>query len=508
MAIRTEDITQDFTSLLKKQILNFQAAPRQVDVGEVVEVGDGIAIISGLRGVMASELVEFTKSGVVGMVQNLNEDTVGVIIMGEYTSIEEGDLVRSTGRIASVPVGDALIGRVVNAIGQPLDGKGPIDTDKFRNVERIAPGVVSRKSVNTPVQTGVTAIDALIPIGRGQRELIIGDRQTGKTAVAIDTIINQKGKNLICIYVAIGQKQSTVAQVVQILDNYGAMDHTIVVTASASDPAALQFLAPFAGTSMGEEFMEQGRDALIVFDDLSKHAQAYRQVSLLLRRPPGREAYPGDVFYLHSRLLERAARMDEASGGGSLTALPIIETQSGDVSAYIPTNVISITDGQIFLESDLFYAGIRPALNVGLSVSRVGSSAQTKAMKRVAGRLKLEFSQFRELAAFAQFGSDLDASTQRQLSRGQRIQEILKQPQYRPMSQDHQVFSLYAVTNGFVDKVPVAQVKKWESDMHSYMDSNHPEIGQNVLRTGTLPDESVDSLRLALADFNNGWSAE
>ncbi|MBX3050062.1 MAG: F0F1 ATP synthase subunit alpha [Caldilineaceae bacterium] len=507
MAIRTEDITQDFTALLKKQILDFKPSPRQVDVGEVVEVGDGIAIISGLRGVMASELVEFTKSGVVGMVQNLNEDTVGVIIMGEYTSIEEGDLVRSTGRIASVPVGDALIGRVVNAIGQPLDGKGPIDTDKLRNVERIAPGVVTRKSVDTPVQTGITAIDALIPIGRGQRELIIGDRQTGKTAVAIDTIINQKGKDLICIYVAIGQKQSTVAQVVQILDNYGAMEHTIVVTASASDPAALQFLAPFAGTSMGEEFMEQGKDALIVFDDLSKHAQAYRQVSLLLRRPPGREAYPGDVFYLHSRLLERAARMDEASGGGSLTALPIIETQSGDVSAYIPTNVISITDGQIFLESDLFYAGIRPALNVGLSVSRVGSSAQTKAMKRVAGRLKLEFSQFRELAAFAQFGSDLDASTQRQLSRGQRIQEILKQPQYRPMAQDHQVFSLYAVTNGFVDNVPVDQVKKWELDMHAYMDSNHPEIGQNIMRTGTLPDESVDSLRLALTDFNNGWSA-
>ncbi len=507
MAIRTEDITQDFTALLKKQILNFKPTPRQVDVGEVVEVGDGIAIISGLRGVMSSELVEFTKSGVVGMVLNLNVDTVGVIIMGEYTSIKEGDLVRSTGRIASVPVGDALIGRVVNAIGQPLDGKGPIDTDKLRNVERIAPGVVTRKSVNTPVETGITAIDALIPIGRGQRELIIGDRQTGKTAVAIDAIINQKGKNLICIYVAIGQKQSTVAQVVQILENNGAMAHTIVVTASASDPAALQFLAPYAGTSMGEEFMEQGRDALIVIDDLSKHAQAYRQVSLLLRRPPGREAYPGDVFYLHSRLLERAARMDPAFGGGSLTALPIIETQSGDVSAYIPTNVISITDGQIFLESDLFYAGIRPALNVGLSVSRVGSSAQTKAMKRVAGRLKLEFSQFRELAAFAQFGSDLDASTQRQLGRGQRIQEILKQPQYRPSSLAHQVFSLFAVTNGFVDNVPVTQVKKWESDLHAHMDANHAEIGQNIMRSGTLPDDAVDSLRLALDDFNKGWSA-
>ena len=507
MAIRTEDITQDFTALLKKQILNFKPAPRQVDVGEVVEVGDGIAIISGLRGVMSSELVEFTKSGVVGMVLNLNEDTVGVIIMGEYTSIKEGDLVRSTGRIASVPVGDALIGRVVNAIGQPLDGKGPIDTDKLRNVERIAPGVVTRKSVNTPVETGITAIDALIPIGRGQRELIIGDRQTGKTAVAIDAIINQKGKDLICIYVAIGQKQSTVAQVVQVLEDNGAMEHTIVVTASASDPAALQFLAPYAGTSMGEEFMEQGRDALIVIDDLSKHAQAYRQVSLLLRRPPGREAYPGDVFYLHSRLLERAARMDEASGGGSLTALPIIETQSGDVSAYIPTNVISITDGQIFLESDLFYAGIRPALNVGLSVSRVGSSAQTKAMKRVAGRLKLEFSQFRELAAFAQFGSDLDASTQRQLGRGQRIQEILKQPQYRPSSLAHQIFSLFAVTNGYVDAVPVEEVKRWESELHAYMDANHAEIGQNIMRSGNLPDESVDSLRLALDDFNKGWSA-
>jgi len=508
MAIRTEDVTQDFTALLRKQILSFQPAPRQVDVGEVVEVGDGIAIISGLRSVMASELVEFTKSGVVGMVLNLDEATVGVIIMGEYTSIEEGDLVRSTGRIASVPVGDALIGRVVNAIGQPLDDKGPIEMDGYRNVERIAPGVVTRKSVDTPVETGITAIDALIPIGRGQRELIIGDRQTGKTAVAIDTIINQKGKDLICIYVAVGQKQSTVAQVVQILENHGAMEHTIVVTASASDPAALQFLAPYAGCAMGEEFMEQGRDALIVYDDLSKHAQAYRQVSLLLRRPPGREAYPGDVFYLHSRLLERAARMDAEYGGGSLTALPIIETQAGDVSAYIPTNVISITDGQIFLESDLFYAGIRPALNVGLSVSRVGSSAQTKAMKQVAGRLKLEFSQFRELAAFAQFGSDLDAATQRQLNQGQRIQEILKQPQYRPMALDKQVFSLYAVTNGYVDDVPVAQVKKWEADMHAYLDASHPEIGQNVLRTGQLLDESVDSLRLALDDFNKGWSAD
>ena len=506
MAVQTEELTQEFTDRLKQQILNFKPAPSRVDVGEVVEVGDGIAIISGLQGVMASELVEFTKTGVLGIAQNLNTDSVGIIIMGEYTEIEEGDLVRSTGRLASVPVGDSLIGRVVNAVGQPLDGKGPIDATDTRPVERIAPGVVLRKGVDTPVETGVTVVDALIPIGRGQRELIIGDRQTGKTALAIDTIINQKGKDLICIYVAIGQKQSTVAQVVGILENHGAMDHTIVVTASAADPAALQFLAPYAGCAMGEEFMEQGRDALIVYDDLSKHAQAYRQVSLLLRRPPGREAYPGDVFYLHSRLLERAARMDEEFGGGSLTALPVIETQAGDVSAYIPTNVISITDGQIFLEGDLFYAGIRPAMNVGLSVSRVGSSAQTRAMKDVADRLKLEFSQFRELAAFAQFGSDLDASTQRQLNRGQRIQEALKQPQYEPLQLDKQVMSLFAVTNGYVDEVAVTDVKRWELEMHAYMDANHPEIGQTVLRSQDIPDESLDSLRLALETFNSNWS--
>ena len=506
MAVQTEELTQEFTDRLKQQILSFQPAPSRVDVGEVVEVGDGIAIISGLQGVMASELVEFTKTGVLGIAQNLNDDSVGIIIMGEYTDIEEGDLVSSTGRLASVPVGDPLIGRVVNAVGQPLDGKGPIDSTATRPVERIAPGVVLRKGVDTPVETGVTVVDALIPIGRGQRELIIGDRQTGKTALAIDTIINQKGKDLICIYVAIGQKQSTVAQVVGTLENHGAMDHTIVVTASAADPAALQFLAPYAGCAMGEEFMEQGRDALIVYDDLSKHAQAYRQVSLLLRRPPGREAYPGDVFYLHSRLLERAARLDEEFGGGSLTALPVIETQAGDVSAYIPTNVISITDGQIFLESDLFYAGIRPAMNVGLSVSRVGSSAQTRAMKDVAGRLKLEFSQFRELAAFAQFGSDLDAATQRQLNRGQRIQETLKQPQYEPLQLDKQVMSLFAVTNGYVDEVDVTDVKRWELEMHAYMDANHPEIGQTILRSQDLPDESLDSLRLALETFNSTWT--
>jgi F-type H+-transporting ATPase subunit alpha len=503
MAVRTDEIT----ALLKQQILNFTVAPTQIDVGEVIEVGDGIATIAGLQGAMAGELVEFTRTGTMAQVQNLNAENVGVIIMGDYTGIEEGDLVRSTGRIASVPVGDAMVGRVINALGQPIDGKGPIATDKFRNVERIAPGVIARQSVKEPVATGITAIDAMIPIGRGQRELIIGDRQTGKTAVALDTIINQKGKDLICIYVAIGQKRSTVAQVVGTLEKYGAMEHTIVVSATASDPAALQFLAPYAGCAIGEEFMENGKHALIVYDDLSKHAQAYRQVSLLLKRPPGREAYPGDVFYLHSRLLERAAKLSAEEGGGSLTALPVIETQANDVSAYIPTNVISITDGQIFLESDLFYAGIRPAINVGISVSRVGSSAQTKAMKSVAGRLKSELSQFRELAAFAQFGSDLDAVTQRQLDRGYRIQEILKQPQFQPMALDKQVMSLWATGNGMVDKVPVDQVKRWESEMHAYMDANHPEIGQTILRSGQLDENTVNSLRLAMQDFNNTWVA-
>ena len=502
MAVRTDEIT----ALLRQQILNFTLAPTQIDVGEVIEIGDGIALASGLQGAMAGELVEFPKNGVLGQVQNLTDENVGIIIMGDYSGIEEGDLVRSTGRIVSVPVGDALIGRVINAVGQPIDGKGPIASDKFRSVERIAPGVIKRQPVNEPVATGVTAIDAMIPIGRGQRELIIGDRQTGKTAIALDTIINQKGKDLICIYVAIGQKRSTVAQVVGILEKHGAMEHTIIVNASASDPAALQFLAPYAGCAIGEEFMEQGKHALIVYDDLSKHAQAYRQVSLLLRRPPGREAYPGDVFYLHSRLLERAAKLSIEEGGGSLTALPVIETQANDVSAYIPTNVISITDGQIFLESDLFYGGIRPAINVGISVSRVGSSAQTKAMKKVAGRLKSELSQFRELAAFAQFGSDLDAVTQRQLDRGYRIQEILKQPQFQPMALYRQVMSLWATGNGFVDKVPVANVKQWEADMHAYIDANHAEIGQTIMRTGALDDNTTNSLRLALEDFTKSWA--
>ncbi|MEZ4656420.1 MAG: F0F1 ATP synthase subunit alpha [Caldilineaceae bacterium] len=503
MAVRTEDIT----ALLKEQILNFVTAPRQMDVGEVIEVGDGIARVSGLQGAMAGELLEFTKNGTLGIAQNLDEASVGIIIMGDYADIEEGDLVKTTGRIASVPVGDALIGRVVNAVGAPIDGKGPIQTSTYRNVERIAPGVIKRQPVNEPVQTGITAIDALIPIGRGQRELIIGDRQTGKTAVAIDTIINQKGKDLICIYVAIGQKQSSVAQVVGILERYDAMAYTVVVNASAADPAALQYLAPFAGCAIGEEFMDQGKDALIIYDDLSKHAQAYRQVSLLLKRPPGREAYPGDVFYLHSRLLERAARLSDEEGGGSLTALPVIETQAGDVSAYIPTNVISITDGQIFLESDLFYAGIRPALNVGISVSRVGGNAQTRAMKKVAGRLKSELSQFRELAAFAQFGSSLDETTQRQLDRGYRMQELLKQPQYQPMDLDKQVISLWAVSNGIFDKVPVRLVKSFEADMHKHLDSNHPEIGQTITRTKDLSNETIDSLSVALRDFANSWSA-
>jgi len=501
MAVRTDDIT----ALLKQQILNFAPTPSQVDVGEVFEIGDGIALASGLTNVMAGELVEFSKTGTLGIALNLTAENIGIIIMGEYQHIEEGDLVRRTGRIASVPVGDAMIGRVINAVGQPIDGKGPIDSNKYRPVERIAPGVVMRQPVDTPVATGITAVDALIPIGRGQRELIIGDRQTGKTAIALDTIINQKGKDLICIYVAIGQKQSSVAQVVGTLEKYGAMDYTIVVSAAASDPAALQYLAPFAGCAIGEEFMEQGKDALIVYDDLSKHAQAYRQVSLLLRRPPGREAYPGDVFYLHSRLLERAARLSDEHGGGSLTALPVIETQAGDVSAYIPTNVISITDGQIFLESDLFYAGIRPALNIGISVSRVGGAAQTKAMKKVAGRLKLELSQYRELAAFAQFGSDLDPATQRQLDRGRRLTEMLKQSQYVPMSLDKQVMSLWAAGAGKLDQVNVAHVKQWEADMHAFMEANHPEIGQAILRTKDLQPEIIDSMSVALDDFNVSW---
>jgi F-type H+-transporting ATPase subunit alpha len=501
-AIRLEDFTQQ----IRRQIEAFQAPLETVNVGYVLETGDGIARVSGLAGVMSSELVEFPPTSrrpysVMGMALNLEAEQVGIAIMGDYSGIKEGDEVRTTGRIVSVPVGEALLGRVVNALGEPVDGKGPIDLKEHRPIERIAPGVVYRVNVDTPVQTGIKAIDAMIPLGRGQRELIIGDRQTGKTAIAIDTIINQKDKNLICIYVAVGQKRAAVAQVVATLERYGAMDYTIVVVASASEPATLQYIAPYAGCAMGEYFMEKGQDALIVYDDLTKHAWAYRQVSLLLRRPPGREAYPGDIFYLHSRLLERAARMHPKYGGGSLTALPIIETQAGDVSAYIPTNVISITDGQIYLESDLFYAGQRPALNVGLSVSRVGGDAQTRAMKQVAGRMRLDLSQFREMAAFAQFGSDLDAATRRQLDRGLRLNEILKQPQYQPMSLDHQVMIIFVAVNGYLDDVPVQKVRAWETAFHQFMDSRHPEIGQAIVRDKRLTDETITLLRAAIEEF-------
>jgi F-type H+-transporting ATPase subunit alpha len=501
MASRAPDTIKDIAAALQKQLDAFAPTVEAVDVGSVLEVGDGIARVSGLAGVKASEMVQF-ENGTLGIAFNLEKDQVGVTIMGEYTEIEEGQTVRATGRIVSVPVGDALIGRVVNAIGQPIDGRGPVFTDKFRDLERIAPGVVERQNVDTAVQTGIKAIDSMIPIGRGQRELIIGDRQTGKTALALDTIINQKGKNLLCIYVAIGQKMAQVARVVAILDKFSAMEHTVVVVASASDPATLQYIAPYAGCTIGEEFMETGRDALIIYDDLSKHAWAYRQVSLLLRRPPGREAYPGDVFYLHSRLLERAARLSKERGGGSLTALPIIETLLSDVSAYIPTNVISITDGQIYLESDLFNAGIRPAVNVGISVSRVGGSAQTKAMRQVAGRLRLDMAQFRELAAFAQFGSELDKTTQQQIDRGRRLQEILKQPQYVPMSLDHQIMILYAGTNGYVDKVPAEQVSEWEAAFLRFMDTQYPAIGQSILAEKLISPENEKALRAAVEEFS------
>jgi F-type H+/Na+-transporting ATPase subunit alpha len=503
MAVRTDDLVAQ----LRQQILGFQAPTRTVDVGTVLQVGDGIARLQGLTNARAAELVEF-QNGTLGIVFNLEADNVGVIVMGESTGISEGQIVRSTGRIVSVPVGNAMIGRVVNAVGQPVDGKGPIDSDRYRPIERIAPNVVVRRSVDTPVQTGIKAIDAMFPIGRGQRELIIGDRQTGKTALVIDTIINQKGQDLICIYVAIGQRQAQVAQVIATLEKHGAMSHTVVVAATAAESATLQYIAPYAGCAIGEEFMEQGKDALIVFDDLSKHAQAYRQVSLLLRRPPGREAYPGDVFYLHSRLLERAARMSPEHGGGSLTALPIIETQAGDISAYIPTNVISITDGQIFLESDLFYAGIRPALNPGLSVSRVGGAAQTKAMKQVAARMKLELAQFRELAAFAQFGSDLDPATQRQLDRGQRITEILKQPQYQPLPMEKQVMVFYAVTNNYLDKVPLHRIGAWQDGFLRYMETSHPNVGRAIAASKRLDDTTAEGLKLAIQDFSAAFLAE
>lgn len=504
----------DITSQIKRQLESFEAPVQTMDVGQIIEIGDGIARVSGLSNVMAGELVEFPKNGTLALALNLEDSNVGVVIMGDYEDLEEGDLVKSTGRLASVPVGAALIGRVVNAVGQPIDGKGPIDTTEFLEVERIAPSVVMRQPVKLPVQTGVKAVDAMIPIGRGQRELVIGDRQTGKTALCLDAIINQKGQDLICIYVAIGQKQSTIAQVVATLEKYGAMEYTIVVSASASDPAPLQYIAPYAGTSMGEYIMEKGvtlngktiRDALIIYDDLSKHAWAYRQISLLLRRPPGREAYPGDIFYLHSRLLERSARLNNELGGGSLTSLPIIETQGGDVSAFIPTNVISITDGQIYLLADLFYAGIRPALDVGISVSRVGSNAQTKAMKKVAGRLKLDLAQYRSLAAFAQFGSSLDKATRDQLERGQRMTELLKQPQYQPVSLPNEVMILYAATNGFLDDVPVEKIRAFESAFQRYMDASHPDIGRKIADSKDIDGETEKVLKSAIEDFKRAGS--
>ncbi len=497
---------QDIVSIIKQQIEQFGAVVSMVDVGTVIEIGDGIARIHGLAGAKYNELLQFPND-IMGIALNLEEDSVAAILLGDYTLIKEGDEVRSTGRIAEVPVGDALIGRVVDPLGRPLDGKGSVKTDSTRPVERVAPNVTLRKSVDTPVQTGIKAIDSMIPLGRGQRELIIGDRSTGKTVITLDTIINQTGGDLICIYVAIGQKVSKVARVVATLESYGAMEHTIVVAANASDPVALQYLAPYAGCAMGEEFMEQGKDALVIYDDLSKHAWAYRQLSLLLRRPPGREAYPGDVFYLHSRLLERAAKYAPEYGGGSLTALPIIETQAGDVSAYIPTNVISITDGQIYLETDLFNSGQRPALNVGLSVSRVGSAAQTKAMKQVAGKLRLELAQYRELAAFAQFGTaELDKATRAQLERGQRITEILKQTQYSPMSVVKQVMILYAVLNGYIDDVPLDKTSAFEANLHQFMEANHPEIGERIAKEKEITAETEEALKAAITEFKQSMT--
>jgi len=551
------DLIQRITSDLQQRIDGYRPEYEVRDVGTVQEAGDGIARVQGLSKVRAQELVEFS-NGVMGIAFNLEVDNVGVIILGEYSTIKEGMTVYTTGRIASVPVGDGLIGRVVNALGEPIDGKGPIAYKNYRPIERIAPGVVFRQDVDTPVQTGLISIDAMIPIGRGQRELIIGDRQTGKSAIALDTIINQKGKDLLCIYVAIGQKKAAVARNIGILEKYGAMEHTVVVMAAADEPAAMQYIAPYAGCAIGEEFMESGRDALVVYDDLSKHAWAYRQVSLLIRRPPGREAYPGDLFYLHSRLLERAARLadefvivpkdfsdslaeksDAVDGkvytgpvakpeaieahkampnaddykivkvrgtGGSLTALPIIETLLGDVSAYVPTNVISITDGQIYLESDLFNAGIRPAINVGISVSRVGGSAQTKAMRQVAGRLRLDMAAYRSLAAFAQFGSDLDKVTLSQLNRGQRLQEVLKQPQYQPLQLNEEVILLFAGTNGFIDSIAIERVRDWKDSVLRYMETTYPEISRDIMEKKLITPDTEAKLREALTAFNLTWS--
>lgn len=492
---------KDIVSIIKEQIKNFGATATMVDVGTVIEVGDGVARIQGLRKAKNNELLAFPND-IMGLALNLEEDNVAAVVLGDCSRIKEGDEVHCTGRVVEVPVGNELIGRVVNTLGQPLDGLGPIKATKTRPVERIAPNVVDRQPVNVPVHTGIKCVDALIPIGRGQRELIIGDRSIGKSAIAIDTIIAQKGQNLICIYVAIGQKTAKVANVVEILRKYGAMEHTVVVAANSSDPAPMQYLSAYAGCAIGEEFMEQGKDALIIYDDLSKHAWAYRQVSLILRRPPGREAYPGDVFYLHSRLLERAAKLSAERGGGSLTALPIIEIQAGDLSAYIPTNVISITDGQILLETDMFNSGIRPALNVGLSVSRVGGNAQTKAMRQVAGKLRLDMAQYAELAAFAQFGAaDLDKATLAQLERGKRVTEILKQPQYAPLSLENEVMILFAVTNGYIDDVPVEKVSSFENAFYKFMANNHPEIGKRIATDKLLSSETESELKKAIAEF-------
>lgn len=491
---------QEISRILEEKIKNYSASVESNEVGHVVSVGDGIARVHGLDKVAAGELVRF-KNGVIGIALNLEEESVGVVLMGESSSIREGDEVARTGRIADVPVGEELIGRVVDALGNPIDGLGEIKTDKRSRIEVKAPGIVARKSVHEPLQTGLKAIDAMIPVGRGQRELIIGDRKTGKTAVALDTIINQKGKGVVCIYVAIGQKRSSVAQVVEKLREHGALEHTIIVCASASEPAPMSFLAPYTGVAMGEYFRDNSKHALIVYDDLSKHAIAYRAISLLLRRPPGREAYPGDVFYLHSRLLERAAKLSDDKGAGSLTALPIIETQAGDVSAYIPTNVISITDGQIYLESDLFYSGVRPAVNVGLSVSRVGSAAQIKATKKVAGTLRLDLAQYREKQAFAQFGSDLDAATRKQLARGERLVEILKQPQFKPMPAEYQVLSVFAANNGFVDSLELTQIKSFETELHSAVTANFPEFLDEIRKTGDFSPATAEKMKEFLANF-------
>ncbi len=496
MNLRPEEIS----SVIKEQIERYSSRLEVSDVGTVIQVADGIARIHGLEKAMQGELLEFPGE-VYGMVLNLEEDNVGAVLLGNQKSIAEGDTVKTTGRVVEVPVGDAMLGRVVNALGQPIDGKGPVHTEKFRQIERVAPGVITRKSVDTPLQTGIKAIDAMVPIGRGQRELIIGDRQTGKTALAIDTIINQKGKGVNCIYVAIGQKASTVANIVKTLEEHDAMSYTTVVAATASEMAPLQYIAPYSGCAIGEEWMEEGKDVLVVYDDLSKHATAYRTLSLLLRRPPGREAYPGDVFYLHSRLLERAARLSEELGGGSLTALPIIETQAGDVSAYIPTNVISITDGQIYLETEMFNAGFRPAINAGLSVSRVGGAAQIKAIKKIAAPIRVELAQFRELAAFSQFGSELDADTKEKLAQGERIREILKQPQYQPMGVEYQVIIIFAATKKYLLDIPVSEILRFEKELFEFVDTKYPEIPEEIRQTKALSPELEEKLANAVSEF-------